>query len=384
MILSLVFYSSVGLILYTYLLYPLVLCMISARKSEPARTESPEWTPKVSVIISAFNEEKHIQARIRNLLEQDYPSQQLEIIVGSDGSGDGTAERLAQFADHPQCSVHIFAQNRGKASVLNDLVAHSTGEILVFSDANTEFASDNIRKMLSYFVGPDVGGVCGELQIYDPVESGSENQDSLYWRYERFLKERASRLRCLPGANGANYAIRRTLFKPIPSTTIVDDMLIGCRVVLQGKELIYAKEAIAKEEQALTTNDEFKRRVRIGNGNYQCLRWLIGEVLRSSVHFRFVFFSHKVIRWFVPHLLVTAFISNAILAPGSSWFSLLLILQLLGYGLVMIIHLSTHKQEWPGAALALYFLIAMNVGLGMGFVRYLTRGDSAAWERTER
>ncbi|MEM1433804.1 MAG: glycosyltransferase family 2 protein [Pseudomonadota bacterium] len=380
-----IFWLSLSLIAYSYLIYPVVLYLLTRKLEPPTPATATEDAklPSLSVIIAAYNEEKHIEQRVENLLQQDYGGP-LEILVGSDGSSDRTNALLARFADHPQCAIHLFDHNRGKASVLNDLAAAAKGDILVFSDANTRFSPNNIARLIAYFTTDRIGGVCGELQIYDPDAAGSENQDSAYWRYERFLKQRTSYLRCLPGANGANYAIRKALWQPIPADTIVDDFLIGCRVVLQGKELVYAPDAVAREEQAPSTESEVKRRIRIGNGNYQALGWLLGDVLRSSRAFRFVFCSHKVIRWFVPHLLLIAFITNAVLAPGSVVYSLLFIAQLLGYGLCAMVHLSSERQRWPSPALMLYYLVAMNVGLGKGFLRYLAGGSRAAWERTAR
>ena len=180
-------------------------------------------------------------------------------------------------------------------------------------DANTEFNSDAVSQLLKHF-GDDskVDAVCGELDLY--AEASGENLDSAYWQYERVLKFNESKISGLLGANGAIYAIRKNCFKAISPDTIVDDFTIVFQVAVDGGKVIYAPEAVAREEVAPSSADEYKRRVRIGAGNFQAFR-RFSKVLSPSFGSRwFTYISHKVLRWHGPHLLLLAFISSLLLS----------------------------------------------------------------------
>ena len=265
--------------------------------------------PNVTVIIAAYNEDSCIRARVENLLSLDYPQDKLTIRIGSDGSSDNTPQILESI-NAENFHAHIFEKNRGKMSVLNDLVASATDEILVMSDANTHFNPDAINVLVKHFQNESIGVVCGELNLVD-AESGI-NQDGIYWRYEQVLKFHEAQLGALLGANGAIYAIRKSLYIPLPANTIVDDFQIVMNVSKQKFKTIYDPSAIAIEEVAPNLAEEEGRRVRIGLGNYQAffkMRWALNPLLG----WRFVaYLSHKVCRWFVPHFMIIAFISNIV------------------------------------------------------------------------
>ena len=164
---------------------------------------------------------------MENLLTLDYPHEKLTFLIGSDGSSDKTAEILSQF-NIDNLQVYIFDLNRGKMSVLNDLVDKAQDDFIIFSDANTHFQTDTVQQLTRHFNNKNIGGVCGELHLVDG-DSG-DNKDNVYWRYEQVLKFHESRLNALQGANGAIYAIRKSLFIPLPSNTIVDDFQIAMNV----------------------------------------------------------------------------------------------------------------------------------------------------------
>jgi len=240
-----VFWGSIAVILYSYFIYPLLLMAASAlvqlwrdnsyiwrgenQRSVPYTAD--DSLPAVTVVIAAYNEQSCIAQRVENILSQNYPADKLTLLVGSDGSKDRTADILADIKD-PRLKAHLFTENRGKVSVLNELLSLVETEITVLTDANTAFKPDTIRRLVRHFSDPKVGAVCGELQLVD-AETGN-NRDGVYWRYERLLKFHESRINALLGANGANYAIRQALYEPLPANTIVDDYKIAMNIARHG------------------------------------------------------------------------------------------------------------------------------------------------------
>ena len=336
------------------------------------------------MVISAYNEEACIEERIKNLLSLEYPHDKIRLLIASDGSTDDTNAILNSF-DDPRLAVFCFEENRGKINVLNDLLSRVTSEITVFSDANTMFENDAILNLVAPFREDQVGAVCGELNLID-VFSG-DNKDNLYWKYEQFLKFHESEIDALLGANGGIYAIRTTLYEPLPDNTIIDDFCIVMNVAKNNYKIVYNKEALASEEIAPTLKEEAGRRIRIGAGNYQSLsrlKWL----LHPRYKWRwFSYLSHKVIRWFVPHLMIIALILNVILIwhPNSTY-ELLLACQAGFYAFWVMGELSLFKNT-PiiGKIVSLItFFVSMNISLFKGFIRFLSTNLTATWQRTSR
>ncbi|MGB1262259.1 MAG: glycosyltransferase family 2 protein [Cognaticolwellia sp.] len=386
------FWASVAIIIYSYFIYPLILFIFSGIKQATSdtkylwrrhqrRTRDLKNFPAVTIIIAAYNEESCINARVENLLTLDYPTEKLTFLIGSDGSSDNTAEILSKF-DIDNLQVHIFNTNRGKMSVLNDLVAETHDELIVFSDANTHFNTDTVQQLTRHFNDDKIGAVCGELHLVDG--NTGDNKDNVYWRYEQVLKFHESRLNALQGANGAIYAIRKSLFMPLPANTIVDDFQIAMNVAKQGFRLVYDPEAVAIEEIAPNLAEEEGRRVRIGLGNYQAffkMPWAFNPLLG----WRFIaYISHKVCRWFVPHLMLLALLSNLMLLD-IPLYRATLIAQLSFYLLAFygIKRQSAGKKTTSIIAL-LAFFVAMNFALMRGFIKYFSSNVQGTWQRTTR
>jgi len=371
------FWISLSLLLYTYFIYPLILKILS-RPLGPQKHNIEKW-PDVDVILSAYNEELCITQRLQNLLSQDYPGK-LRILVASDGSSDNTADLINNIQD-TRLVPFCFTENRGKIAVLNDLVARATAEYLVLTDANTEFAPDAIKQLILSFT-PNVGAVCGELHLI--THDSNQNSDGLYWRYEQSLKRQESTLGALLGANGAIYAIKRELFQPLSSDTVVDDFCIVMNIKRQQYDIIYNEKAIAYEEVAPSLQDEFGRRVRIGLGNYRAFSSHLWALSPRQGIFSLCYWSHKVLRWFAPHFMLAAFITNLFLL-NSSFYLVLLIGQISFY----IIATITTYQINRGAkvtkiARIISFFVSMNLALAFGFVRFLRNNERGGWKRTAR
>jgi cellulose synthase/poly-beta-1,6-N-acetylglucosamine synthase-like glycosyltransferase len=386
-----IFWLSALFVAYAYLLYPIVLVLIGyfrqvrddrsylAHKRDRRASDLAEL-PQIAIVIAAHNEEQHIEQRLQNLLNLDYPKDRYRIYIGSDGSDDATPEIIRAFASERVVCL-AFQERRGKAAVLNDIVVGAKEPLVVFSDANTEFAPDNLRKLVRHFADPKIGAVCGELILR--VQDGSDNQDSLYWRIERMLKFYEGRIGGLLGANGANYAIRRKLFTLLPLDTIADDFTIVMNIAADGHKIVYDAEAMAYESEAPSIAAEFTRRVRIGMGNYQAFFRLL-KFMNPLAGIRvFTYVSHKVLRWFVPHLLCIALLTSALLYD-IVWYTVLFWMQVCGYAACYVLYVVNRYWNVPRRLLFPTFIMTMNLAFTIGFMRYLKGGSSGIWQRNPR
>lgn len=393
---ALLFWICVAAIAYTYIGYAMVLHVLSGisraiddskyvlrkkdRRLEPARDGAP--LPSIAVVISAYNEESCIEQRISNLLGQDYPKDRFRILIGSDGSTDRT-NTILESLSHPQLNIFLYEENRGKATVLNDLVQNVTEEVAVFSDANTDFEPGALRCLARHFDNEEVGAVCGELQLYDASETSAANQDSAYWKLERVLKFHEARLGGLLGANGGIYAIRSKLYQALPPDTLIDDFMIVMRVAMQDYRVCYDPAAIAREETAPDVGDEFRRRVRIGTGNYQAFFRLLGLLNPRYGWLTFTYISHKVLRWFVPHMAIIALLANSMLL-SNPFYLITFILQLVSYAALAILANNKMLDEMPKPVRVAGFLFSMNVAFMIGFINFFRRDIKGTWTRTVR
>lgn len=386
-----VFWLAAGSIVYTYVGYPVLLIVLSSLRQlrsdwrylangRTRRAESAEALPTVAVLVAAYNEQRHIEERIRNLLGLDYPPERLRIYVGSDGSDDATEALVAPFVGE-RVVWRGFRERRGKPSVINDLAALATEDVLVFTDANTSFAPDAVRRLVRHLDDPRVGCVSGELRLV--AGEGSENPDHVYWRYERLLKYFEGRLGALLGANGGVYAVRRAQYRPIPPNTIVDDFWISMELVRDGYRCVYDPEAIAWEEVPPRIGDEFRRRVRIGIGNYQALRRFAPLLDPRRGMVALAFFSHKVLRWLVPHCMVAAALANVALI-GTPLYAGLALAQVVFYVLAWYGYRRSLNGQAPAPLRIPLFLVSMNLALLVGFWKFLAGRYSGAWARTAR
>ncbi|HEY6065587.1 MAG TPA: glycosyltransferase family 2 protein, partial [Thermoanaerobaculia bacterium] len=242
------------LVVWSYAVYPVLLGNLSRRA--PARSSVAGSWPSVDVLVSAFDEEASIGPRVANLLAQEYPGP-VTVSIGCDGCRDRTAERAREAGD---ARVHVteFSQRRGKAAVLDDLVARSTGDVVVFTDANSSFAPDAVTRLVGRFADPAVGAVCGRLRL-DPADGNGSSPETEFWDSETRLKEAEGRLGICLGANGAIYAARRELVSPLPPGTALDDFLIPARIAADGHRVEFAGDAVARERLSTDVASEVAR-----------------------------------------------------------------------------------------------------------------------------
>ena len=378
-----VLWGCFGLIGYTYLLYPLCIWALARlpRKILTPSEADRAALPPVTLLVAAYNEEQVIERKVRNSLALDYPRDRLEIVVASDGSSDATGEIVVRYA-HRGVRLLNYGQRRGKSHVLNAAIPETNGDILVLSDANTDFDRRAVRQLVRWFVDPRVQAVCGRLELKDPT--GGRNVDSLYWRYETFLKHCEGRLGALLGANGGIYAIRRSGYVPIPNNAIIDDFLIPLLSKLRhGGRIVYDPAAVASEETSPTIGGEFHRRVRIGTGAYQSLRLLWRLLSPRYGWTAFAFLSHKLLRWMVPFLFLTMVVCTVCLLQYP------LYRFMLGAQLALLA-IALGGMYVRGKSLTARLLRAttmfagMNLALLLGFWRWVTTPQGGTWQPTGR
>ena len=382
MVFQIVFWISLGCILYTYIGYPVILFLLMKLRTTK-RERDPLYRPTVSVLIAAYNEDRILEEKIENCLAVDYPRDRIEFLFGSDGSTDGTNAILGQHESRSIRSV-IFPRRRGKASVVNDLVAQAKGEVLVFSDANTMYRPDAVQRMVSAFIDPKIGGVCGRLKLIPPGSNPGGRGESAYWEYENRLKVMEGKIKTVLGANGAIYAVRRSLVKPLPEhKALMDDFLIPLRIVEMGYDVIFEQNAVGRERTSFSMRDEYRRKVRIGAANFNTLLEIktLLNPLRGFVAFGL--WSHKVVRWFVPFLLVSLWIST-LFSPRTPVFIAALVLQALFYALAVAGWLfSAAGLHSPFPGYITYFVV-VHAALSVGFFKFLAGTQESAWKRVDR
>jgi cellulose synthase/poly-beta-1,6-N-acetylglucosamine synthase-like glycosyltransferase len=382
-VLELVFWVSLVLVVYTYLGYPVVIRVLAGvfgRRNGPPDPDRADL-PKLSLLVSAYNEGEMIAARIENALAMDYPAGKLEIVVATDGCSDETADVVRRYADRGVRLLE-YTHRRGKAAVLNSSVPKLTGELVLLSDANTFTEPDAGLNIARWFADEKVGVVCGRLVLTDPAKGS--NADSLYWKYETFLKKNESRLGALLGANGGIYALRREYYTPIPANTIVDDFVIPLEAKIRtGCAIVYDPQAVAHEETPPNITAEFRRRARIGAGGFQSvgLLWRLLDPTRGWVCFTFL--SHKILRWVCPFLLMALLATGAALAEDPLYLALFGA-QVAFYALSALVpFLPTTTKLLKPLRLTTMFT-GMNLALLLGFWRWLRGIRTGAWDRTTR
>jgi cellulose synthase/poly-beta-1,6-N-acetylglucosamine synthase-like glycosyltransferase len=338
-----VFWSALGLVVYVYAGYPLVLA-VWARLARREWPRALDHLPAVSIVLAVRNEASRLPGRIENLLALDYPAELLDIIVVSDGSMDRTAQVLAPYAA-PVTNSPTGAAPRvrflevgphGKASALNVGVAAARHDILVFADARQRFAADAVRHLVADFADPTVGAVSGEL-VLDCEIGASESTASEgvggYWRYEKWLRARESAIDSMIGATGAIYAMRRACWRPLPDGTILDDLLAPMRAVLAGWRVVFEPRARAFDVTALSVAAEWRRKTRTLAGNYQVVglepKLLVPGLNRVWLQY----VSHKLGRLVVPWALMVLLLASIVLASSSTVYLVAMMVQVVFYAL---------------------------------------------------
>ena len=315
-----VFWAASLLVVYPYVIYPLILALVAKLRPQPDQ-RSVRDAPSVTIIISAFNEEGSIAAKLANTLELDFPRENLEIIVASDASTDGTDHIVREFSMKDD-RVRLLRQDerRGKSAALNRAVSAARGEIIVFSDANDMYEPSAIRELVSGFADERVGYVVGAAHYVDAGGRDAAENEGLYWKLELFLKQLESKFGSVVGGDGAIYAVRRHLFQPLKDDDI-SDFVNPLQVIAAGYRGLFNPSARCFEEAGDTVGQEFRRKRRIVNRSWRAFRRYGRRLsLRQHAGFLFMLLSHKVIRWYALPLVAIAWGASLLLALNSAFY----------------------------------------------------------------
>lgn len=303
------FWAAVILVFYSYAGYPAFLYVLGRLRPRPIAAASV--FPSVSIVIAARDEEKNIARKLANLSEVDYPIEQIEVIVVSDGSVDGTNDVLKS---HSQVRAIFLEKHVGKATALNAGVQMARNPIVVFTDARQALEPGSLKALLSNFSDPAVGCVSGELMLAEPENPATMEGIGLYWKIEKVVRQLESRTGSTVGVTGAFYAARKELLVPLPAHTILDDVYTPMHVAKAGYRVVFEPKALAWDVPVASAGLEFKRKVRTLTGNYQLILlapWMLGP--GNPILLKFI--SHKMLRLLGP-LALTAIFLSSMAVPG--------------------------------------------------------------------
>jgi cellulose synthase/poly-beta-1,6-N-acetylglucosamine synthase-like glycosyltransferase len=395
---DILFWFSISSILYTYFGYPLLITILAKRK--PKKTYIPVSTLNVSLVIAAYNEELVIGEKINNCLQLDYPKNNLQIIVVSDGSDDQTPNIVQKYANQGIELLHSPLR-RGKMAAINRAVPYSTGDIIIFSDANNLYQPDTIKNLVAPFVDPRIGATSGAKIIQMDGSSLGESE-GFYWKYESFIKEQESRLNSCTGVAGEILAIRRQAFASPPDEIINDDFYMAMQVLKQGYRIAYVPQAKSIERVSASAKHEITRRKRIIAGRYQAM-FMAGKLLpikRPVLVWQII--SHKFLRPLVPFSMIIAIFTNilGVLRKDKSTHEkkifwnlnsisgkLTLLAQFMFYLLAWMAGKIDHRSQSSSIKRIVYipkFLVDSNIAALQGFIEYLKGQQTHLWERIPR
>ncbi|MFO1431862.1 MAG: glycosyltransferase family 2 protein [Candidatus Competibacteraceae bacterium] len=374
------FWLCLWLVVYIYIGYPLSAFLLGAIHRRDVR--KAKVAPRVSILIAAYNEEREIEHTVINKLHQDYPLEQLEIIVVSDGSTDRTDEIVADLAAGSGGRVRLLRQEprQGKTQALNRAAVQATGEILVFADANSLYAPDALRALVRNFADPAVGYVSGKM-VYTYSEGGMIGEgSSAYMQYENLLRTLETRLGSIVGVDGGIDAVRRELYVPMRPDQL-PDFVLPLNVIEQGRRVVYEADALLYEPALAEANGEYQMRVRVA------LRalWALYDKRRLFNLFRFPLFawqlfSHKGLRYLAFLFLAGLLVCNSLLLGQSPFYDGFFALQLLAYSLAGLGHYFRSSPFGSSKLFTPYYFAVLNGACAVAFWKFLCGRRIVLWK----
>lgn len=371
-----VFWAAAATLFYIYVGYPALLCLIALFRRQ--RRPEPGYTPEISILIAACNEEAGIRQKLEQTLALDYPADKMEVLVLSDGSQDGTDQIVTSFAD-PRVRLVRIPERRGKTNAQNEGVQLANGEVLIFSDATTTYHPQALKYLAANYQDPAVGAVSGRYQYFD------RNQDSptglgtiAFWNYENTIKTRQSRISTLTGCCGCIYSVRKSAYTAL-APDVISDLVQPLWVIQKGYRVVFEDRALAYEQTTESTSEEFAMRVRVITRGMRGLL-SVPELLKPWKYpwIAFQLFSHKVLRWMVPMFLLVLLAANLVLM-NQPYFRTLMILQLAFYALAALQVLVPIHRRWKPLGIPLYFC-TLNAAAMLGVIDLLRGKKHVIWQ----
>ena len=375
-----IFWITIVIIIYTYFGYPIVTFLLSLFIHNPV--DQKDIDPKVTFLITAYNEEKNIGKKLENTLSLDYPRDKLEVIVASDGSTDRTDEIVKTFEDRG-VYLHRVEGRVGKTETQNKAVVVSKGEVVIFSDATTDYSQEAIRKIVRNYNDPTVGAVSGRYEYVNPTGAPVGQGTILFWKYENFLKSRQTRIKTITGCCGCIYSVRRDLYEPLPRD-IISDLVEPLKIIEKGYRIAFEPEAVAFELTEDAVSDEFSMRIRVITRAMKGLSYV--KTLLNPLKYPFESYqlnSHKVARWLIPFFLIILFLCNAMLLDG--WFYLFIfLLQIIFYGSALYAWKMENSGKTVGALSIPLFFCVINLASLRAAFNHIRRKKMTTWETVRK
>lgn len=373
---EIIFWLSLTLIIYTYIVYPLVVFLLGRVIANPVKKEFTE--PLVTILIAAYNEENVITTTIRNKLNQDYPADRFEVLVISDGSTDHTDEIVQSFED-PRVRLLRQEPRSGKTSALNQAITHARGELIIFSDANSIYASGVLRQLVANFSDEQVGYVTGKMMYANPDGSPIGDGCSTYMRYENALRAAETTIGSVVGVDGGIDAVRRKLYVPMDPDQL-PDFVLPLHVVKKGFRVIYEPHAVLWESSLNDSFDEYRMRVRVSLRAFWALYYMRSLLcFKKNLLFTWQLWSHKVLRYLCFIFLAITLLSNAFIINKSFLYLTFFIIQFSGYFAALIMPvLECYGVKFKILSFAHYFVL-LNLASAHAFAKFLMGRKQILW-----
>jgi glycosyltransferase involved in cell wall biosynthesis len=367
------FWGSLGALAWTHAGYPLAMGVLARFRPRPVH--KADKTPSVALVVSAHNEEAVIRRRIENALALDYPEDRLEIVVASDGSTDLTDGIVGEIAAANARVRLLQCPREGKVAAQHRSVRETSGDVLAFTDANSEWRPDALRALTRNFADPEVGYACGQLRLESP---DGANMEGVYWRYEMWVREQESAASSITAGNGAIYAVKRDAY-------VEDDPKFGhdfgfpYLMEQMGRRAVYEPAAVAVEKPAAEPEDEYGRKVRTISRALGHI--LTGRAFRGPTRplYAAQLVSHRVLRYSTGILHLGLLVSNLMLVARAPFYRLFLLVQLAGLGLAAAGKL---RLPIPGARLAYYYFVVTKATVA-ALASYLRSGTPQTWDKAK-
>jgi cellulose synthase/poly-beta-1,6-N-acetylglucosamine synthase-like glycosyltransferase len=385
--LQIIFFIAITGIFHSYLLYPVLLKLISKNKNlKYNKFRFDDDFPSVSVIMAAYNEDLVIEEKINSILSNKYPKNKLDIYIGSDNSTDNTNNLCKSFSDkHKNIHFFNFTERQGKIKIVNQLQKKADSDILILTDANVIFYNNTIFELIKYFKDNSIGLVDSRIINTGLKKEGISIQEKTYISREALIKQHESILwGTMMGPFGGCYAIRNDLYMDVPENYLVDDFFICMNILKQNKKCINNLEAKVTEDVSNNISDEFKRKIRIASGDYQNLWHFRSMLFPPWKPVAFCFLSHKALRWLGPFFIIMIILSLAFLMWHYQFY---LILALLAVFVFIIPLFDNFLKKINIHNVILRFVthfLTMNLALLVGFFKTLKGVKSNVWKPTKR
>jgi cellulose synthase/poly-beta-1,6-N-acetylglucosamine synthase-like glycosyltransferase len=389
---TILFWICFALLFWTYFGYPVLMYVWYKFNRMPIkRAEAGEYSPSLTLLIPAYNEADVIRRKLENSVSLEYPTNKLQILVIDDGSDDGTADIVREFATRGVTLIQQ-SQRGGKVAAINRGVEAATGEFIVLSDASPSYDQHALPLLIRRFIDPTVGVVVGKLALWDAATAVAKPA-GLYWRYEAALRTWESETGSTVAVHGNMFAFRRSLYHGLKVGTVNDEFTIAMESIRQHHRVVYEPEAISYDDASSRMADEFKRRARINAGRYQAL-FSAGYLSAPNPGITFRLFSHKLLRPLSPMLMLGMLIANVVavfasepgygfsLIPLSNTIAILLLAGQIAFYLMAFVGWFAERAGKHNRILnVVYFFVSSQFSALVGFWRWLRGTQRVTWQK---